>query len=636
MRNDPDDELGEQASRAPPRGTSYDSPVRRATVIVGVLVAIGAGLWFGWPWWGPGDADRGEHSTEEADSSEARASRELRASDLAGRQTTRRDPGSNATESIEDGSPTSSIGARRTTRIVVATERGEAVEGLTIRRVADPWSPASFGLGDPIELDARPSGGEVDFLDDGHVLYLALRAPGRATEVVVARSDRAMLVPLRASRVVEGVVLEAGTEKPVPDVLLLPDPSRSDASWLLPTKSGVDGRFRLEVPRRGVARVIADPGSGAAKFVDLPDPAAPAADLVIHVARRISLGGRVLVGGMPVEGAVLRSGRPGGPLHATRTDASGAYRVDRLPEGYLWVDVDVGASRGGLVHRVLTIRGDDRGHAEEDFLIEAPWTISGTVVSGEHGVVGIRVTAEANVPGVERGATEAVTAVDGSFTLRGCFALPPTVTVVATTPRGIDAQAMVKVERGVHAVRDVRIYLHLGRRLLTGSVRDRHGQPVAGARVDLSIRPTDRTASMVTGADGRYAIWVEIGDVRAHVEAVGFAHGDFEWPWIHPAELRDVVLDRGGRVTGRVVDEAGEPVASAFVSFASEEAQGGFVQTDAQGLFVTRSIAGAFLRLAVTKYDLGYAQKNVAGVPIDTIVPDIVLVKSGSPKPRDR
>ena len=100
--------------------------------------------------------------------------------------------------------------------------------------------------------------------------------------------------------------------------------------------------------------------------------------------------------------------------------------------------------------------------------------------------------------------------------------------------------------------------------VVTGRVTDAEGKPVAGAGVGYihSSGSSAKSGSTTTDEDGRYSLEAEPGKHRVTVEAEGFVVSYLSRE-VRPGTNSgwDLVLTRGVRVTGRVVDTQGKPQA---------------------------------------------------------------------------
>ena len=109
---------------------------------------------------------------------------------------------------------------------------------------------------------------------------------------------------------------------------------------------------------------------------------------------------------------------------------------------------------------------------------------------------------------------------------------------------------------------------------ITGVVRNEAGQPIAGATVSINPSP----ARQMTDDRGRFAfVRLPAGTYRITVNALGYVDGQYgqasafalpgtialaDGQWFDRA---DVTLSRTGGISGRVLDEHGEPVAGTYV-----------------------------------------------------------------------
>lgn len=198
-----------------------------------------------------------------------------------------------------------------------------------------------------------------------------------------------------------------------------------------------------------------------------------------------------------------------------------------------------------------------------------------------------------SVGGSERSPMQlAVTDAAGST----AFAIPRGRYTVAVGARGFlpgTATAVV----GSTAVA-IEISLERGGIVLTGVVTDVGGGPIANARVDATRRSGATafgTVAAITDATGRYELSLARGAYG--VEA---SHDEYvaSSAYIEVREQldQDFQLVPGGSIRGRVVSDAGTPIADARV----EAPRGSIAITDEDGVFELRRLRAGINRLDVS------------------------------------
>ncbi|HEX6885213.1 MAG TPA: carboxypeptidase regulatory-like domain-containing protein [Planctomycetota bacterium] len=139
-----------------------------------------------------------------------------------------------------------------------------------------------------------------------------------------------------------------------------------------------------------------------------------------------------------------------------------------------------------------------------------------------------------------------------------------------------------------------------------GRVRDTAGRGLAGARVRERERMDEQETT--TDAEGRYALRIAAGgERRLRARASGHAQATITIDATQPGELEapDFVLGPELRLRGRVVDEAGAPVAGAEVE-AEHPFFGESTTSDAQGTFELGTLDPATSYLSLAARRAGY------------------------------
>ena len=518
---------------------------------------------------------------------------------------------------------------------MVALEPGAMVAGRVVDRSGRPVADvavrlaAAPGTGPGLETHTRPDGG---FLIGGVPTARSLDL--RATVAAAGHRLAALrgLAPLRPGEargglrlvlspwpaVVGRVVDPAGRPLDGARLRLLPEPaggapevtrisspgaearSRSDGRFEL-VDAG-PGPFRLEVERAGFVPLVL----ARVELVSVRDPApSTPADIELgdlRLATGAELTGRVLdereqpVTGARVEARPAAGGEPRRPRRTASGD-DGAFALAELPPGEL---LEVSVRHPDFAPALLP---DVEVSPEPlEIVLRAGATISGRVVDGTGRGVGeavVLATADAGPAGADAAdpadtETEAgeqqTTEPDGRFTIRG---LPAgTVSLRATAP-GFREARLVGLEIAPDApLEGLELALEEAA-VLAGTVRDADGAPLPGARVSLARGEAadGPFAAAVADDAGAFRLeGLEPGPARAEAEHPGHRRAARSLD-LAPGENRaDLVLEQGLAVAGRVVDDAGAPVAG--VEVAVEAAPG------ARGDRSTTSGADGSFRLA--------------------------------------
>lgn len=287
-------------------------------------------------------------------------------------------------------------------------------------------------------------------------------------------------------------------------------------------------------------------------------------DLRVEVAELGNVRGRVLLRGLPVADAQVSC-----PHSIVRTDAKGAYTCRGVDAGVHELFADMPPARWGSA-KVTVARGET---ATLDIELTYSAALCGIVVD-ERG---------AALPGLEVRVAELstgdagrdTTAADGRFCARLLTGGMYQVAVFAgareveyVTPLG-----PVKVD-GPETTADVRIPVVAPRLAISGVVSDSHGLPIADAIIRVTA--ADSVGVQVFGA--YLPSSVTLTDTSGRFELTRLAAGDYSIlasardgsetivPLVR-AGARDVAitLDPAGRIEGRLVGFASEPVITGMI-----------------------------------------------------------------------
>ncbi|MDP1822237.1 MAG: carboxypeptidase-like regulatory domain-containing protein [Archangium sp.] len=337
--------------------------------------------------------------------------------------------------------------------------------------------------------------------------------------------------------------------------------------------------------------------------------------------------------GKPIEGAVVFLDGLDSRESVT-TDAAGTFRFHQAQGMY---QLRVSHDRYRTHEQPLQLPAKD-----VVLVLDAGGSISGRVVNGQgEGVAGASVTVVPAVldellAEVEGGNTRATTDAEGRFQVPGLLAGRLVASATADS-LGTVVSDVVVLQPGEHKEG---LVLTLEERVdLSGTVLDEQRRPIPGARVKWD--PADEKSALlgvlmdavrghvdqvlrympspsITDADGRYVLrGLPVSRVKLDVSAAGFA--DVEQLASRGDTVDFVLKKTGGRVRGRVVDEAGHPLPRFSVDGAAFTPDDGRFEVEAFGKDDTLFVSAA-----------GYSRQSVQ-VVMDGAVKDVgdVVMKKG-------
>lgn len=298
------------------------------------------------------------------------------------------------------------------------------------------------------------------------------------------------------------------------------------------------GRFSTSLPLGGARFVIAAPNRPPVMLTREVEAGRP---VVLTLEEPFDLVVRAVLDDAPVPDAEVTVQRDDVRL----TDAKGEVHLATLAGGAM---VDVRVTKGPLVGSASVIARPG-GSQRLDVRLRRGVRVRGVVIDekGQPRIGRVRVGPP---PALD-------TDAQGRFESE---LLEPTDDVRATPiVEGCEADRSDTIEL---ADADVTVMLKVRCEVTAqGTVLDADGAPVPNAEV--SLQTTNGSESASTDAAGHFAFHQPPGSYRLQVSHPRYRKA--EQPLTLPAKDVTVVLDAGGTISGKVVDGAGKPIASAEV-----------------------------------------------------------------------
>ena len=393
--------------------------------------------------------------------------------------------------------------------------------------------------------------------------------------------------------IIHGRVIARDTKQPVPDALIdglgvTLGRADSDGNFTLRRLSAME--FWLEARAHGYATKTATrvPVAAGEQVNNV--------ELVVEHAFNVK--GKVVSSGDPsraISGAKVDAAAGNGFVAAGDTDQDGGFEIPGLAPGrYV-----LAASKAGLLHTMGThVEVVDKDLDNVTIEMSAGATISGRVEPAAIAKIGVLVDSERSVSnsGAEINALSARTQSDstGAFTLRGVPDGSLQITAAAKDGRAGSISIVVAANDQSGLVLPI-----TPRASVSGRVMDANGKPVAG--VYVHAMQLDVRRSFITPTDGNFPLSKSAADGTFRVQGLALGHYSV---YVDSKRKVDVDLSaagertgivlvsdaRDGVIRGKVVDNAGQPVADAWVAAASRSGLARRVRSDVNGQFALNEL----------------------------------------------
>jgi protocatechuate 3,4-dioxygenase beta subunit len=399
--------------------------------------------------------------------------------------------------------------------------------------------------------------------------------------------------------------------KPMPDALI-----RDTASGLVIGRTGKDGALLADGPKTGGWDVRVETRDGRIMSYSLP-PVPAKVRLKLLLPATVALAGRVVdqATGRPIPGARVWPGDDPGAFQVA--DALGEYRLPAWA-AKVWAVLNA-AAEGHLASYEPFLPEEGRGTPPALALTPAGF-LAGTVVDEDGSPV---TQAEVLVysAGSDDEAARARTGSDGSFRLSG---LPAGWFDLEARRRGYLSFRIPGMELRPDSASDLGALVLTRGRQLEGRAIGPLGEPVEGAEVwvvpdgiarsRVWVAFEEAGPAAVTDQDGRFVLQ---GLNPRKVLGLDVCRPGYHTRWIDVERSEEgpvqVELARAARVSGRVIDPDGKPVAGASVDASlSGASRGDFTppsspcphngrfssaETDAEGRFTLAPLDGGLFEI---------------------------------------
>ncbi len=371
-------------------------------------------------------------------------------------------------------------------------------------------------------------------------------------------------------------------------------------------EASAPGYAPTRVPLIEIAREAADVDLGEVSL----EPGAPVEGRVTDARGAAIEGAQVFASGARTQATFIRVAGAGQEPPDAVSDTNGFFSIpDRRPGEKLDLIVE---KPGYAEGRVASVEAPTRQPIS--VRLQRASRLRGEVVDSTGRPVGdatvtVTIHMEVTMGSMSRSGGSARTDADGVFVIEEVD--PGKIELIVQAEGYRHTQVSSLVVEPERDLEDIRVVLEPGA-TVSGRVTDATGRPVADAMVMLADSGrlySGIQQSGITGADGRYRLnGIAPGprSVTARHERYRAATREIEVELGN--NVLDLVFEGGATVSGRVVDESGQPVVGAGVSLSTSEVLGWQAQshlTDTTGAFSIVGVEPGTFTLTATKEGFG-------------------------------
>lgn len=272
-------------------------------------------------------------------------------------------------------------------------------------------------------------------------------------------------------------------------------------------------------------------------------------------------------GAKPTEGVTGRNAR-------TRDD--GTFSLSGLGDANYTVSVATGRDGNTMTFKAWTKPGVAPGTGNLEIVLEEGLTISGTVMDADgKPVANVTISCNPLVRDRENRQPNRNTTTDsaGAFSVGGLSPGDFQLSLANWTGSGQQGLVLENADKIAAGSQGIRLVATKGL-TIAGSVVDEAGGPARGAFVSAQPKAGGRGRSARVGDDGTFELTglAPGGTYRVLVQAPGHPMGQVEDVAPGTAGVR-VVLPKGYEASGRVTDEAGQPVKQGQLQFSHQNGE---------------------------------------------------------------